>query len=209
GGWRLRIEAPGRPPSGGASRGPAPSSPAPDGPGRANLLQRPATGEQDRAALASGGEDEEARRVVECVEQPFAVRADERRAEVETALREGKAVDLEAKRALAGTAGPAELGCRLREPGEHDTVVVPQLEGEHGRLDVLRGRDEELDHERLAGGVLTALVAFEVEQPRGANRSLPRAPLAQPGGELVRASLFREQPPVVRDRVPRRAVERD
>src|SRR5207247_5605167 len=51
--------------------------------------------------------------------------------------------------------------------------------------------------------------AVAVEHARRANRRLARAPLAETGAELVRASLLREQPPVVGDGVACRAVERD
>src|SRR5262249_30867313 len=80
---------------------------------------------------------------------------------------------------------------------------------EDGRLDVLRRRHDELDHERLPGRVLAALVAVDVEQARTADRRLAGPPLAKPGSELVRASLLREEPPVARDRVARRTAERD
>src|SRR5437870_11672766 len=108
------------PPSAEASLGRCGSSSASDWRGGSKLLHRPPPGEQDGAALASGREHEEARCVVEAVQQAFSVRADERGAKMEASLGERQLVDAEAQAALAAATRPAELGGRLRQPGEND-----------------------------------------------------------------------------------------
>src|SRR4051794_32555598 len=125
---------------------------------------------------------------------------------METAFRERQPV--ESKRHLVSPgAVPAERSELLRDVPEDDAVVVTQLERDARGGDTLFRLDEQTDEHRLAGRELHALLARVVDERGCADARLSRAPLAQPGLELLRALLRTEQPSVRGDRVARQAVE--
>src|SRR4051812_14518131 len=125
---------------------------------------------------------------------------------METALRERQPV--ESKRDLVSPgAVPAERSELLRHVPEDNAVVVTQLQRDARRGDALLRLDEQTDEHRLAGRELRALLARVVDERGCGDPRLARAPLAQPGLELLRALLRAEEPSVRGDRFARRAVE--
>ena len=93
--------------------------------------------------------------------------------------------------------------------GEHEAGLVAELPGEVGRRDVLGRLDADVDGELLARRELAPLLSAGADEPALDDARVSGSVLAEAGATLVRIALLRQQPVVLRDRLARRAVERD